>query len=107
MEMSKIELYKMNRTQAMPNIKEIIGETVRPVAMIETEYANPDDGEIHNVLALKLEDGRYYRTEVAAFREAFKVYWDFFSEDEQKPEILIVGKSSRKGNEFVNFDVVG
>lgn len=107
MEMSKIELYKMNRTQAMPNIKEIIGETVRPVAMIEKEYANPDDGEIHNVLALKLEDGRYYRTEVAAFREAFKEYWDFFAEEEQKPEILIVGKSSRKGNEFVNFDVVG
>lgn len=107
MNLTKMEQYKMTRTQNMPNIKEIIGETVRPVAMAVHEYTDPSSGEVHTVMAVKLEDGRYYRTEVGAFIEAFNDYWNFFEEEAEKPEILITGKTSKRGNEYVNFDVIG
>lgn len=103
--MSKMEQYRMSRTANMANIKEIIGETVTVIAMAEREYVN-EDGEVHNVLAMKLADGRYYRTETAAFMEAFRDFWDFFADEAEKPAIKIVGKRSRKGNDFVNFEVV-
>lgn len=104
--LSKLEAYKMTRTKNMPNLKDCIGEVVVVTAMQEHEYTNPD-GEVHVVMALKLADGRYYRTEVAAFREAFKDFWEYFSGEDEKPEIIITGKTSKRGNEFVSFDVVG
>lgn len=103
---NKLEAYKMTRTQNMPNLKECIGEVVVVVAMQEHEYTDPA-GEVHVVMALKFADGRYYRTEVGAFREAFKDFWEYFSEEENKPEIMITGKTSKRGNDYVNFDVVG
>lgn len=103
---NKIEAYKMSRTQNMPNVKECIGEVVRVDAIAVNQYTDPD-GEVHNVMALKLADGRYYRTEVAAFIEAMNDFWSYFGDDDEKPEIMIIGKSSKRGNEYVNFEVVG
>lgn len=103
---NKIEAYKMCRTQNMPNIKECIGETVRVDAISVNQYTD-HDGEVHNVMALKLADGRYYRTEVAAFIEAMNDFWAYFGDDDEKPEIMIIGKNSKRGNEYVNFEVVG
>lgn len=106
MEMTKMELYRLRKTQDMPNIKDIIGETVTPVAEFEHEYTDAD-GEVHNVLALKLADGRYVRTEVAAFIENYHDYIAVFGEDEERPAITITGKKSKRGNPFVNFTVAG
>lgn len=103
---NKIESYKMSRTQNMPNIKECIGEIVRVDAVAVNQYADPD-GVLHNVMALKLADGRYYRTEVAAFIEEMNDFWSYFGDDDEKPEIMIIGKNSKRGNEYVKFEVVG
>lgn len=103
---NKIEAYKMCRTQNMPNVKECIGEVVRVDAIAVNQYNGPD-GEVHTVMALKLADGRYFRTEVAAFIEAMNDFWSYFGDDDEKPEIMIIGKSSKRGNEYVNFEVVG
>lgn len=100
-----MEQYKMTRTHEMANIKVLKGQVVRVVAQAQHDYTD-SEGELHHVLAVKLDDGRYFRTETAAFIEAFNSYWDFFADDEQKPEILISCKRSRKGNDFVTFDVV-
>lgn len=106
MEMTKIELYKLRKTQDMPNIKEIIGEIVTPIAEYEHEYTDAD-GEVHKVLALKLADGRYMRTEVTAFIENYHDYIAVFGEDAERPAITITGKKSKRGNPFVNFTVAG
>lgn len=104
--MSKLEQYKMSRTQNMPNLRTAVGEIMRVVAVDTREYTDAD-GEVHKVMAIKTEDGRYFRTEVSAFMEAFADFWNFFVDEDVKPEIMIVGKSSKRGNEYINFDVIG
>lgn len=105
-ELSKMELYRLRKTAEMPNIKDIIGETMTPCAWHEHEYTDAD-GEVHNVLAIAFDNGKYYRTEVAAFIENFRDYVAVFGDDENRPAIQISGKRSKRGNPFVNFVVVG
>lgn len=106
MELTKMEQYKLRKTQDMPNIKEIIGETIVPVKEFEHEYTDTD-GEPHTVLSIRTADGRYFRTEVAAFIENYHDYIAVFGEDENRPAIQIIGKKSQRGNPFVNFTVIG
>jgi hypothetical protein len=49
-----------------------------------------------------------YKTEVSAFIEKFMKYDEAFGEDadEDKPEIVIILNKSKKGNTYVNFDLV-
>jgi len=102
MELTKIQRYKMTRTRDLPNIREIIGETVHVSAELLTEYTDPD-GEIHKVLSL-LTDRGYYKTEVAAFIEAFAEFVEVFGDE--RPAITITGKTSKRGNPYVNFEIV-
>ena len=48
-----------------------------------------------------------YKTEVQAFIKKFLAYDEAFGElpDEQKPEIVIMLVTSKKGNKYVTFDV--
>ena len=56
-----------------------------------------------------MELTKMYKTEVSAFIEKFLKYEEAFGDepDENKPDIVIVLNTSKKGNKYVNFDLVG
>ena len=109
--LEKIALFKMKMTADNKNLKDIIGEKVRPMKWAFSNYTDAD-GEIHTVLALDLEftDGHRenYRTEVKAFIEKFNIYAEVFADepDAERPRIVITGKNSKRGNRYINFEIV-
>lgn len=106
MELTKIQRYKLMQTATMPNIKEIIGETIRVTHSMLNDYADKE-GELHTVLSIRTADGKYYRTEVKIFLDNFAKYWECFGEDEaDRPAIRIVGTKSQRGNPGVNFEII-
>ncbi len=104
MELTKIQQYKLRQTETMANLKEIIGQTITPVAELMQEYTD-SDGQVHNVLAIKTDDNRYFRTEVAAFIEQYRRYLEVFAEDDPRPAITITGKKSRRGNPYLGMEI--
>lgn len=107
MELSAMELFKaMNDRHT--NLKECEGLVILPVAYHTHQYSDAD-GKLHSVLVIKNgHDGQMYKTEVQAFIEKFTKYVEAFGElsDDEKPEIIIVINVSKKGNRYVNFDLV-
>lgn len=103
---NKVLEYRMRNTSKLQNVKELIGQTVTPVHVLTTEYTD-SDGEVHRVLAVDFGSVGIYRTEVAAFIEEMRNYWEVFGDDEEKPAIVITGKHSKRGNSFVCFDLIG
>ena len=68
-----------------------------------------NDGKSHTVLViLNGKDGKFYKTEVQAFIEKFMKYDESFGSlpDAEKPDIVIVLNTSKKGNRYVNFDLM-
>lgn len=108
MELTKMELFKaMNDRHT--NLKDIEGQIISPVAYHTHQYADAD-GKMHSVLVIKDgKTGEMYKTEVQAFIEKFLKYDEAFGDapDEEKPDIVIVLNVSKKGNKYVNFDLVG
>lgn len=102
----RVAAYKMTRSQDMPNIKTIAGQTITPVQEYFGTYEDKDGAE-HHVLTIKTDDNRYYRTEVAAFQRDYQDYVACFGDMTPRPSITIIGKSSRKGNQYVTFSVNG
>ena len=49
-----------------------------------------------------------YKTEVSAFIEKFLKYDEAFGDlpDAEKPDMVIIINTSKKGNKYVNFDLV-
>ena len=107
MELTQMELFKaMNDKHT--NLKECEGLIISPVAHHTHQYTDAD-GKMHSVLVIKNgKDGQMYKTEVAAFIEKFLKYDEAFGSmpDDQKPDIVIVLNVSKKGNKYVNFDLV-
>ena len=107
MELTKMELFKaMNDKHT--NLKECEGLIIHPVAYHTHQYTDVD-GKMHSVLVIKNGDyGQMYKTEVQAFIEKFLKYDEAFGDeaDENKPNIVIVLNTSKKGNKYVNFDLV-
>ena len=107
MELTKMELFKaMNDKHT--NLKDCEGLIILPVAYHTHQYSDAD-GKMHSVLVIKNgKDGQMYKTEVQAFIEKFLKYDEAFGEeeDDKKPEIVIVLNTSKKGNKYVNFDLV-
>lgn len=107
MELTRLELFKaMNDRHT--NLKECEGLIIKPVAYHTHQYSDAD-GKMHSVLVIKNGiDGVMYKTEVQAFIEKFLKYDEAFGEepDENKPDIVIVLNTSKKGNKYVNFDLV-
>lgn len=107
MELTKMELFKaMNDKHT--NLKECEGMIIHPVAYHTHQYTD-EDGKMHSVLVIKNgDDGQMYKTEVQAFIEKFLKYDEAFGDeaDENKPSIVIVLNTSKKGNKYVNFDLV-
>ena len=107
MELTQMELFKaMNDKHT--NLKECEGLIISPVAHHTHQYTDAD-GKMHSVLVIKNgKDDQMYKTEVAAFIEKFLKYDEAFGSmpDDQKPDIVIVLNVSKKGNKYVNFDLV-
>lgn len=108
--LEKIALFKMKVTSDRKNIKELIGKQVKPIKWEYTKYEDAD-GESHVVLAIDLivEGTRdIYRTETQAFIQKFGVYAEVFGDDpeDERPMIEITGKNSKRGNKYVNFEVI-
>ena len=107
MELTKMELFKaMNDKHT--NLRDCEGMIISPVASHTHTYSDAD-GKLHSVLVIKNgKDGKMYKTEVSAFIEKYLKYEEAFGEepDDQKPEIVIILNKSKKGNTYVNFDLV-
>lgn len=107
MELTKLELFKaMNDKHT--NLKDCERQVISPVAYHTHQYSDAD-GKLHSVLVIKDgKTGEMYKTEVSAFIEKFLKYDEAFGEEEdsQKPDIVIVLNTSKKGNKYVNFDLV-
>lgn len=103
-----IEKFRMKQTADAANLKSHIGETLKIDKWEFSEYTDID-GAYHNVLALSIYGtDEIYRTEVSAFKDKFKVYIDVFGESpvEDRPCIKITGKTSKKRNEYISFEIV-
>lgn len=107
MELTKMELFKaMNDKHT--NLKDCEGMIIKPVAHHTHQYSDAD-GKLHSVLVIKNGiDDQMYKTEVQAFIDKFLKYDEAFGEepDEKKPDIVIIINTSKKGNKYVNFDLV-
>lgn len=107
MELSKMELFKaMNDKHT--NLRDCEGMIISPVA-VHTHSYTAADGSEHSVLVIKNgKDGQFYKTEVKAFIGKFTKYMEAFGDlpDDERPEIVIVLNVSKKGNRYVNFDLV-
>lgn len=96
--------FLMKQTRNMRNLKELCGHSVIPQTWEHSTYIDPD-GEIHEVLAIEIETGEFYRTEVKAFIEAFKDYEECFPTMEERPSITINAERSKRGNAYITFSI--
>ena len=107
MELTKMELFKaMNDKHT--NLRDCEGLLIAPVAFHTHQYQDAD-GKDHTVLVIYNGlDQTMYKTEVMAFIEKFMKYDESFGTmpDEEKPKIQIVINTSKKGNRYVNFELV-
>ena len=108
MELTAAEKFKaMNDKHT--NLKDCEGRAISPVAVVTYTYTGTDGSE-HSVLVIKDgKSGEFFKTEVKAFIEKFMKYMDAFGAlpDDEKPDIIIVINTSKKGNRYVNFDLIG
>ena len=108
MELTAAELFKaMNDKHE--TVKDLNGQVLHPVA-VHTHTYTAADGTEHEVLVIKDGiSGKFVKTEVKAFIEKFMKYMEAFGDlpDEEKPDIVITLNQSKKGNRYVNFDLIG
>lgn len=103
-----LEKFKMKQTAEALNLKTHIGEILQVATWEISEYSDVD-GNYHRVLALSvIGTSDFYRTEVAAFIEKFQTYIDVFGNEplEDRPRIKITGKTSKRKNEYISFEIV-
>ena len=107
MELTGIQKFKaMNDKHT--NLRDCEGLLIAPVAFHTHQYQDAD-GKDHTVLVIYNGlDQTMYKTEVMAFIEKFMKYDESFGTmpDEEKPKIQIVINISKKGNRYVNFELV-
>lgn len=108
-----MELTGIQKFRAMndrhTNLRDCEGMIIKPLAF-HTHTYDDQDGKQHSVLViLNGIDNKFYKTEVQAFIDKFLKYDESFSEmpDDEKPEIVITLRTSKKGNKYVNFDLNG
>lgn len=103
-----LERFKMKQTSEAGNLKSHINEILKVDKWEISEYSDADGG-YHRVLALSIAGTKdIYRTEVAAFLEKFQTYIDVFGEEsvEDRPAIKITGKTSKRKNDYISFEIV-
>ena len=95
-------------TGMVKNIKDQEGVVISPVAYHCHNYED-QEGKTHQVLVLKDgKSGELYKTETQAFIKKFLQYDEAFGDlpDEEKPDIAICFKDSKRGYKYVNFEVM-
>ena len=108
MELTRIEKFSALNDK-LPNVKEMEDQEILPVACLTRNYTDSNDKE-HKVLVIKDgKSGKLFKTEVTAFIDKFTAYLETFGdlEDEEKPAIKITCPTSKAGNKYVNFELVG
>ena len=108
MELTSIELFRAKNGDGVQNVRECEGQIIKPVAFTTKRYIGQDE-KAHEVLIIKDgKTGGMFKTEVKAFIEKFRDYVESFmdAEDDEKPDIVIILKKSKKNNTYVNFDLV-
>ena len=107
MELTPVQKFKaMNDKHT--NLKDCEGMIISPVA-VHTHTYTASDGTEHQVLVIyNGKDNTFYKTEVKAFIEKFLKYMESFGDlpDAEKPDIVIKLNSSKKGNKYVNFELM-
>lgn len=109
MELTRIEIFKAMNSKDVQNVKELEGQVLSPVAFHTHSYED-QDGKEHAVLVIKDgKTGTLCKTEVQAFIKKFLAYDEAFGSlpDKEKPDIVVVMNTSKKGNKYVNFDIAG
>lgn len=109
MELTRVEIFKAMNSRDVTNVKEAEGQILLPVAFHTHEYQD-QDGKTHNVLVIKDgKSGQLYKSETRNFITKFLAYDEAFGTlpDDEKPEICIVLNTSKKGNRYSDFDVMG
>ena len=79
-------------------------------AIINANIVMPDYIIRNGTIVIKDgKTGEMFKTEVQAFIKKFLSYDEAFGTlpDKDKPDIVIQMKESKKGNKYVNFDVMG
>lgn len=107
MELTRIEKFSALNDK-LPNLKEIDGTVISPVAHLTRTYEDKEGNE-HQVLVVKDgKSGKLYKTEVKAFINKFLNYLETFGDcpDDELPDIKIACRDSKAGNKYVNFDLV-
>ena len=107
MELTGIQKFKAMNDKH-DNLRDCEGLVIKPVAFHTHTYEDAD-GKQHTVLVIyNANDQKMYRTEVMAFIEKFMKYDESFGElpDDEKPAIVITLNVSKKGNRYVNFDLL-
>ena len=108
-ELTAKELFRAKNGDGVENVRDCEGQILRPIAFTTKRYIGQDEKE-HEVLIIKDgKTGKMYKTEVRAFIEKYRDYEESFGgeDDSEKPEIVIILNKSKKGNTYVNFDLVG
>ena len=107
MELTGIQKFKaMNDKHT--NLRDCEGLIIAPVAFHTHTYED-SDGKQHTVLVIfNGLDGTMYKTEVQAFIDKFMKYDESFGDmpDDEKPQIKVILNTSKKGNKYVNFDLM-
>lgn len=107
MELTAKELFRAKNGDGVQNVKDCEGQIIHPVAFTTKRYIGQDEKE-HEVLIIKDEKtGGMFKTEVKAFIEKYRDYEESFGgcSDDEKPEIVIIINTSKKGNKYVSFDL--
>lgn len=107
MELTGIQKFKaMNDKHA--NLRDCEGMVIAPVAFHTHTYEDSDQKQHTVLVILNGKDNKMYKTEVQAFIDKFLKYDESFGDlpDEEKPDIKVILNTSKKGNKYVNFELV-
>lgn len=100
------EKFLQRDTGKLPNIKDLIGQTVNPMSSFRSTYMV--DGKEHIVLAITFDQGTY-RTECGAFIQRWQDFLETIGAEvapEDWPLIKIIEKKSKRGNAYIDFEIV-
>lgn len=94
-------------TASVENLKLHIGEQLKPVS----SFLSKSDGSerSRDQIVIDFDNGKTYRTGCTAFMKRWDDYMTVFGaelEPADWPEIKIISKRSKSGNEYVDFEVI-
>lgn len=108
--MTKAEIMKAflkKDLSTVDNLKAHVGETLKPCGSF---FSQSDGSErSRDQIVIDFTNGRTYRTGCAAFMKRWDDFMKTFGaelEPSEWPEIKIISKRSKSGNEFIDFEVI-